>query len=200
MKGFIAGIIGLVLISAIYLFSYASKDSHEVELRNQVIAQNDVCRNHFGNMFNMISEVAQVPKEFMEQSKEAFKEIYQPLIEGRYRDSNGEQRDVLMNWVQESNPQFDMAASVTLYERLQVVVESQRNEFTRQQDLLIDMNRQHKVFCSTFWNRTLFNMGDRLIPDCDQSSSSTEDCIRLIDAKKTEEVYRTGIDDGIDLF
>ena len=200
MKGLIAGIVGVVVIALIFLFSYASKDTQEVKLRNQVIAQNDVCRNHFDNMFKVIAQTAQVPSEFMEQSKEAFKEIYQPLIEGRYRDSEGEQRDVLMNWVHESNPQFDMAASARLYERLQVVVESQRNEFTRQQDMLIDMHRQHKVFCTTFWNRTIFGMDDRLIPTCDESSNPTDDCIRLIDSQKTEEVYNTGQDNDIELF
>lgn len=201
MKGFIVGLVAVVLLGVVYFFSYASKDTQEVKLRETVVAQNRVCRNHFDNMFKVISQTAQVPSEFMEQSKQAFKEIYQPLIEGRYQNSEGDQQNVMMKWVQESNPQFDMTASAKLYERLQVVIEAQRNEFTKQQDLLIDKHRQHRVFCNIFWNRNLFGMSDRVIPFCkDLPNPDVVDCIQLIDSKNTEQVYQTGEDNNTKLF
>lgn len=201
MKGLVIGLVTLVVIGLIFAFTYISKNDHEVQLRVAVEAQNKECRNHFDNMFKVIAQTAQVPTQYMEKSKEAFKEIYQPLIEGRYQDKDGNQKDVLMNWVVESNPQFDMASAATLYAKIQEVVEIQRNQFTKQQSKLIDLHRSHTVFCSTFWNKNIFGMGSRLIPVCEGESSPGDSfCVRLIDSGKTGEVYRTGQDNDIDLF
>tara|TARA_R110000772_G_scaffold95789_3_gene194168 strand:- start:14670 stop:15281 length:612 start_codon:yes stop_codon:yes gene_type:complete len=201
MKGFIIGLIVLLGLGAIVFFTYVSKNDHEVTLREGIVAQDRVCRNHFDNMFKVIAQTAQVPSEFMEQSKEAFKEIYQPLIEGRYQDKEGGQQSVMMKWVTESNPQFDMASAVILYSKLQVVVEAQRNEYTTQQDKTIDLLRSHKTFCSTFFNKNLFGMGSREILVCEGESKPNDPfCVRLIDSQVTANVYKTGEDNDIDLF
>ena len=201
MKGFIISLVALVVLGGMLFFTYVSKNDHEVTLREGIVAQDRVCRNHFDNMFKVIAQTAQVPQEFMEQSKKAFKEIYQPLIEGRYQDKEGGQQSVMMKWVTESNPQFDMASAVILYSKLQVVVEAQRNEYTTQQDKTIDLLRSHKTFCSTFWNKNLFGMGGREILVCvGESRPNDPFCVRLIDSQVTANVYKTGEDNNIDLF
>jgi len=199
MKSFIAVLSVLVVFGAIYFFSWVGKNDYEIELRNQIEAQDEVCQANFDKMFKVIAQTAQVPSEFMEQSKEAFKEIYQPLIEGRYQDKDGNQKKVLMNWVQESNPQFDMNAASKLYEKIQTVVEVNRNEFFNQQRKLIDFHREHTVFCQTFMNANLFFMSDREIPKCN-GDRGEEFCLQIIKSVNTDNVYKKGQENDINLF
>lgn len=201
MKGLVIGLVALVAVAGLYFFSWVSKNDQEVRLRQEIVAQQEVCQANFDKMFKVIAQTAQVPQEFMEQSKQAFKEIYQPLIEGRYQDKDGNQKQVLMNWVQESNPQFDMAASAELYKKIQTVVEVQRNEFFTQQKKLIDQHRQHTTFVSTFMNKTLFMLGDRLITTCEgETESGDEFCVRVVKSFNTDNVYKTGQENDISLF
>ena len=201
MKAVLALVSVLVVLGGILFFTWIGKNDQEVRMRESVIAQNEVGEANFDKMFKVISQTAQVPKEFMNQSKEAFKEIYQPLIEGRYQDKQGNQQEVLMKWVQESNPQFDMASAAPLYAKIQTVVEVQRNEFFTQQKKLIDMHRQHTVFCSTFLNKNLFFMGDRLIPMCEGVKEDGDPfCVQIIKSINTDNVYKTGQENDIELF
>lgn len=201
MKALLASVSVLVVLGAILFFTWVGKNDHEVTSREAVIAQSRVCEANFDKSHKVIAQTAQVPKEFMEQSKQAFKEIYQPLIEGRYQDGDGTQQQVLMKWVQESNPQFDMASASTLYAKIQTVVEVQRNEFFTQQKKLIDMHRQHTVFCSTFLNKNLFFMGDRIIPMCEGVKEEGDPfCLQVITSMTTDNVYKTGQENDIELF
>lgn len=204
-KSVIAIISVFVLIGIIYGSMWVSKNDYEIGLREQIVAKQEATKTNYDKTFKTIAQVAQVPEQFMEKSKEAFKEIYQPLIEGRYQDNEGNQQDVLMKWVQESNPQFDMAAAAPLYAKIQTVIEVQRNEFNNIQVQLIDMHRQHKTFCSTFMNNTVFFMGDRMIPKCDNveigAEVNKEDfCVQIITSTNTKETFKTGEENDIDLF
>lgn len=176
---FSLGVAGLIT-------GYIAANDKEISLRNQVEAQNDVCRANFDKMFKTITQVSQVPERFIEQSKEAFKEIYPELMEGRYGNARG---GALMSWVQESNPNFDMAASGKLYENIQRAVETNRQEFFIQQQKLIEFKRAHTTFISTFWNRNLYGLYGR-----------GEIEIILIDSETTDEVYKNGQENDIDLF
>lgn len=203
MKGFIIGLITLVALGAIVLFTYISKNDQEVKLREDLFAQNDVVVNHFDNMTKVIIQTAQVPKEFQSQARESFKEIYPDLMTGRYRDSDGSLQKPLMNWISESNPQFDLNAFTSLYEKIQVVVEAQRNEFTTQQDKLRAFHAAHNKFCRTFWNKNVFRFGKREVPKCEGNVDFTEvskNCIRYINSTNTKKILETGNEDDIDLF
>ena len=196
----ILGVFSIVLVAA-YALMWVNKNDKEVTLRETVISKQEATEANFDKTFKVISQTAQVPKEFMEQSKKAFKEIYQPLIEGRYQDQNGSQQQVLMKWVQESNPQFDMAAAAPLYAKIQTVIEAQRNEFFTMQVSLIDIHRQHKVFCSTFLNKNLFGLGERIIPMCDGEKGETDPfCVQIIKSMNIDNVYKSGQENDIDLF
>lgn len=201
MKGLIIGLVSMVAIAGLFFFTWVSKNDQEVKLRQTIVAQQETCEANFDKMFKVIAQTAQVPAEFMEQSKQAFKEIYQPLIEGRYQDKDGNQKQVLMNWVQESNPQFDMAASADLYKKIQTVVEVQRNEFFTQQKKLIDLHRQHTTMVSTFINKNLFMLGDRVIQTCEgETNPGDEFCVRIVKSFNTDQVYSTGQENDISLF
>jgi hypothetical protein len=89
-----------------------------------------------------------------------------------------------MKWVQESNPTFD----VSLYQSLMRSIEVERTGFFNEQSTLIDMQREHKVYLQKAPNRWFLE--DSLKP--------VE--IKVITSSKTDEVYRTGREDDIELF
>lgn len=203
MKGLIITLVALVTLGGLILFTYIGKNDHEVKLRETLFAQNDVAINHQDNMVKVIIQTAQVPQEFQKRAEESFKNIYTDLISGRYQDGDGSLQPVMMKWVTESNPTFDLNAFTELYSRIQVVVEAQRNQFTKQQDKLRAIHAEHNKFCSTFWNKTLFRMGDRIVPKCEGDVAFTDVssvCIRYINSSNTKATYQSGNEDDIDLF
>lgn len=179
----IAGISVLFFV-AIYFGMMINYTNNEITMRKQTTAQQDVCRANYDKMFKTIVQVAQVPEHFIEKSKEAFKEIYPSLMEGRYGNDRG---GALMSWVQESNPNFDMAAVGKLYENVQVAVEANREEYFVEQKKLIDLQREHATYIEKFPAR--FFLGDK-----------EEVKITIITSTITEKVYDTGKDDDIELF
>lgn len=185
MKGFIISGIVAVVIGLIVFGMNISYNNTEIELRERVIAQQEVCKANYDKMFKVISQVAQVPEQFMEKSKEAFKEIYPSLMEGRYGNDRG---GAIMSWIQESNPNFDMSASAKLYENLQIAVEANREEYFVQQQKLIDMNREHTTYVEKVGPRQWFLNNTDILE------------INVITSTITEKVYATGKDDDIDLF
>lgn len=170
---FIGGGIALFL-GIVLFFMYANASNTEVKLKNQAIAQEQLCKHNFDNMFKTIAQVAQVS----EQYKESFKEIYLPLIEGRYKDEN-----LLMKWVTESNPNFD----TKLYDKLVDVIESKRNGFELEQKKLVSVVQEHTNLLETM--PSSWFVGGR--PHLQ---------VTYITSGKTKEVYRTGEDNDIDLF
>jgi hypothetical protein len=119
----------------------------------------------------------------MIESKEAFKEIYPALIEGRYSsDSDGS----LMKWIQESNPTFDIASAANLYDELVVVIESNRKEFFIEQQKLIDLKRENDVLLNTFPG-TWFLDSDPIE-------------ITIIESEYTKEVFATGEENDIKIY
>ena len=185
MKNITAFIIaGLLFLGLVLFGSYVNITNNEVTMRKRVEAQQDVCKANFDKMFKVIAQSAQVPEQLMEKSKEAFKEIYTPLMEGRYSNDRG---GALMSWVTESNPQFDLNAIAPLYERLQIAIEANREQYFLEQKKLIDMNREHSTYISKFWQKMF--LGDIKPVD-----------IKIITSTYTETAYKTGKEDNIDVF
>ena len=67
-----------------------------------------------------------------DEYKEAFREIYPQLIEGRYSQGDGS----LMKWIQESNPNFD----TSLYKDLMNSIEVERTYFAAEQKKMLDIH------------------------------------------------------------
>lgn len=151
MKTILASILGGGLIIGLIFFAANIRITNkEVTLRKRVTAQQDVCKANFDKMFKVIAQTAQVPEQLMEKSKEAFKEIYTPLMEGRYSNERG---GALMSWVTESNPQFDLNAIAPLYEKLQIAIESNREQYFIEQKKLIDIHREHSTYINMYWTK-----------------------------------------------
>lgn len=169
-----AAITGVMLI--IVFFMNISIENTEIDLRGRTVAQNKKCEAYFDKMWKVLKQKAGVTDQY----KEAFKDIYPKLIEGRYSQGDGS----LMKWIQESNPDFDNS----LYKSLMRSIEVERTGFFNEQATLIDMQREHSVYLQKAPNRWFL---DDNLKEVD---------IKVITSSKTDEVYRTGKEDDIELF
>lgn len=175
---------GIIVMGLVIGMMYFTITNTEIKMRETTIAQQEVGKANFDKMFKVISQTAQVPQKFMKDAKDAFKEIYQPLMESRY---SGERGGALMSWVQENNPNFDLSGAADMYKQLQRVIEANRQEFFIEQKKLIDLKRNHSSYIKVFPNRLFL-------------SDVSEIEIKIITSDKTEKVFDTGKEDDIDLF
>jgi len=179
MKNNVVIIIGVIaaaiILGIIYASMYISYNNEEIALRKQAEAQRGKVEAHYDAMWKIISQQAQVSNEY----KEAFKEIYPELVGERYAQDN----NVLMKWIQESNPQFD----IRLYDRLSQTIEVQRIAFRNDQDRMIDIVREHETLCASMVSG--FFIKDK-----------TPIEYTIVSSTKTKIAMETGIDDDVDLF
>lgn len=117
---------------------YFSYNNKEISLRNQAEAQRGKIEGTYDKMWKVLQQKAQVTDEY----KEAFKEIYPQLIEGRYSQGDGS----LMKWIQESNPDFD----TSLYKDLMQSIEVERHSFQMSQERMLDIKREHETLCHRY--------------------------------------------------
>lgn len=179
-KPIIYGVVATALLSLtafiIYIFLSFSIQNTEIDLRVGTISQNDVCKAFFDKMWKILKTKAEIPEKY----KDAFKEIYIPMVEGRYSQGDG----TLMKWIQESNPNFSPA----LYEDLMKSVEIERTGFFNQQKLLIDKRGQHLAFISKPFNKKF--LSDTIKPVT----------IVIITSLATKTSYETGEENDVELF
>lgn len=167
-------IVAFMLI--IGFFMNISIENTEIDLRERTVAQEKKCEAYFDKMWKILKQKAGVTDQY----KQAFKEIYPQLIEGRYSKGDG----TLMKWIQESNPNFD----VSLYKSLMNSIEVERTGFFNEQSTLIDMQREHSVYLKKAPNRWFLDDGLKPVE------------IKVITSSNTKEVYSTGEENDIELF
>jgi hypothetical protein len=174
------GVIALFVV--IVFFMNLTYDNNKIDKRNLVTTQQEKCKANFDKMYKVIQQTAEVAQAKFEVSKEAYKEIYPALIEGRYDKGDG----TLMKWITESNPTFDIKEAASLYDKLATAIESNRQEFFAEQTKLLDYNREYKTYISKAPARWFVNESDTLT-------------LTIITSKVTKEVYSTGEENDINL-
>jgi hypothetical protein len=171
--------LGLVLVLGIsFAFWAIGLSNSEIRLRNRGSAQQESCAAYFDKVWKILQQQAQVADQY----KDAFKEIYPLLMEGRYSD-DGQGQQTFMKWVTEHNPEF----KTELYEKLMASIEGQREGFFIEQQKLIDIDRQHKNMRMTFPNKIIVGRRADL-------------AIVIIKSLKTDDAYKTGQENDVDLF
>ena len=175
MKGFLITLGVLVFIGGMIAMWAVGVNNSEIKIRNRAMKQQEVNEAFFGKMWQVLNEQAGVANEY----KEAFKEIYVPLIEGRYSQGDGS----LMKWIVEQNPTFD----ASLYAKVMTSIEAQREGFFIEQSKLLDIDRQHKDMRMTFPNSLI--IGGR--PDLE---------ITVIKTLTAIQAFETGIEPETNLF
>lgn len=175
-KGLLAGLIAIVVVVTGYIVMSLHYQTKEVELRNEIEAQQVAVGLSYDATWKIIAQKAQVSDDY----KHTFAEIYPALMEGRYGDERG---GALMSWISEHNPEFD----TTLYKSLQDSIEAERKNFEREQKRLVDLKAQHD-------NLRESPISGHFVGDADEIE------IQTVTSSKTEEVMESGREDNIDVF
>ena len=171
LTGLIIGFLGLITA-----LTYVSSSNSEISLKNKIEAQAKTCEAFYDKLWKIIKQRTGVAQEYAK----TFKDVYPALIEGRYGNEKG---GTLMKWITESNPTFD----VSLYKDLSASIEAERTGFFMEQKKLIDLDREHKTMRAQF-PASMF-IGSR--PDVE---------FTIITSDNTEQVYKTGKENDIELF
>lgn len=171
IKGLIVGVVSAIFVGIICISMYFGYSNAEVRLRNAITAQQKTNNAVFDNTWKILSQKCQIADKY----KSAFMEIYPELMKGRYEKGGG-----LMKFVTEANPNFD----VSLYKDLVVTIEAQRNIFTREQNKLIDLKREHDNIRLTF-------------PSSIVCGGKPEIEIQVVTSAKTKEVFSTGEENDV---
>jgi len=90
-----------------------------------------------------------------------------------------------MRWVQESVPNVDLS----VYKNLQNIIVGSRDSFTMRQKELLDLKREHDKLLRSFPSNILFGM-----------LGIKEMSVTIITSSKTQEAFKTGKDDDVELF
>ena len=69
----------IVIVSTLFLINI-TVDAKEIKLHNLYDSQEDVCKSFYSNRWEIFKSKAEVSDQFADK----FKEIYEPLLEGRY--------------------------------------------------------------------------------------------------------------------
>ena len=176
MKIKILALVGIVLVSfiGIALLMNIHYDNQDNRLRNLISAKQRDLTNNYDAMWKIIAQQAQVKDEY----KADFKDVYTAIMDGRYTGEKG----TLMLWIKEHNPEFDSK----IYMKLMTSIEANRKEFMHNQTELLDMKREHdnlRTTAPSSW----------FIPD-------NEVKVQIVTSTRTEEVFKSGKDDDIQLF
>ncbi len=174
-------IIALVTTVSIFLFGlfaffwWMGIGNDEIGLRNEFKAQEKTVDLFYDDMWKTLKQKANIT----DKAKDAFKEIYIPMIEGRYSKGDGS----LMKWVTEQNPTFDQS----MYTNLMNAVEAMRNRFFTEQNKLVSIKQEHENLRMKF-------------PSSMVVGSKPELELKLITSEQTKQVRATGEENDVNLF
>jgi len=171
------GVAGIIIVSIVIWAIGLSNTYNKKFVSGKAFQQNSEVV--FDNTWKTIQQQAGVTTEY----KEGFREIYVELMDARYKNDAGAGQQTLMKWVTEANPEFD----ASLYKTLMNTIEGSRNAFTMEQKKLIDIDRELKSMKVTFPNSLVL-------------SRKADLEIKLVTSSKTEDAFRTGQDNDVELF
>lgn len=168
--------IGIFSVGVIFtLIQYFSINNQDVELRNKYKSQEQICESYYDLMWKTIKQTAQVSEQFAS----TFKELYKPLMEGRYSGND----KTLFKMITEDNPKF----TPELYSKLIVVIEAKRESFFQEQVALTSIWNEHENLLTK-------------VPSKWFVSNSEHIKHQVVTSTITENVYKTKKDDDVDVF
>jgi uncharacterized membrane-anchored protein YhcB (DUF1043 family) len=173
----VLAVVVIVLIVGITIGSmWIQYNNGEISLRNQITMKLKDNQSEFDNMWKKISQVTQVAVK----DRESLSKIFNDYAEARTPKSDNA---ALMRWVQESIPNINQQT----FTNIQNIVISSRDSWTMRQKELLDYKREHDNL------RTLF-------PSSIFVGGRPEIIVTIITSSKTENAFKTGKDEDVDLF
>ncbi len=164
----------MMLFSAVVVTKCIGWNNTEIDLRNSFTAQETVCKGFYDKMWKVLKSQAGVTDKYAKD----FKGIYVGIMEGRHKSGGA-----LFKMITESNPKFDSS----MYKKLMVSIEAQREGFFREQKKLVDFKLTHDNLRQKFPSKLVVGSAKPLV-------------VNLITSKKTKDVFASGEENDIDLF
>lgn len=177
MKEFVIGTITIMFIMCICVVGKGINlyNAH-ITLKTQIEAKQKDNQAIFDNTWKKISQTVQVSDKY----KDGLKEVLIAYTDGRSKNSD----TLLMDWTKEAVPTFDSS----LYKQINNVIISSRDDFTKNQKMLLDLSQQHNRMIQTFPNN-VYCMILHIKP--------IE--IQIVTSTKTQETFTSGKEDNIRL-
>ena len=170
----IVAVVLMLMVGSVGVIKCIGWNNQEVELRNTFNAQEKVCHSYFDKMWKILKQQAGVTDKYASD----FKNIYGGIMEGRYKNGGA-----LFKMITESNPEFDS----TMYKKLMVSIESQREGFHRSQSRLVDIQMQHNNLRQKFPSSLVVGSVEALE-------------VKLITSTATKQAIETGEENNLELF
>jgi len=172
--GAIIGVIGLW-----YIFAGVGARNTEAALRatHQAVQKGNTV--DYDAMWKIISQTAQVPKQYSEDFKNAYSSI---LASGESTNPN-----TVKNLFAVASGMKVPELDSSLYRKVQDVIESERTKFANAQKQLLDIEREHTKLRTTFPS-SLFVGGAKPLES------------KLVTSTKTDKAFESSKDDDTDLF
>lgn len=177
MKEFFIGLLVVILLGGIAIFGKGiSVYNTNVDLSTKIEAKQKANEANFDIMWKKISQVSQVSDKY----KDGLKEVLISYTAERKTESN----QLLMNWIKEAVPQFDSS----IYKQINNIVVSSRDDFYKNQAILIDLSREQQNFIKKFPNNVFCNI---------LGIKPTE--IKIVTSTQTDKAFESGKEDDIKL-
>jgi len=172
-------VIGSIVAILLFLIivGFTSYSNTEVDFRTAIKASQQNNRVVYDRVWKTIQQQASVSNEYAAD----FQAIYKDIMKARNEDS----QKLLAKFVKEANPNFDSS----LFKKLMVTIESNRLDFEREQKHLIDLSREHNRMLQTLPGSMFLSLLGRKEID-----------ITLVTSSKTENAFKNGEDNDVELF
>jgi hypothetical protein len=168
-------VVGLVaLLGIIWVTTSISCNNNEIDLRKEATAQKGKVEAVYDNMWKIIHQTNEVKESYSAD----FKETCKLVMEGRYSKGDGS----LMKWVTEQNPTLSPA----MYTKVMDAIMIERDNFTTQQERMLDIIREHDALCEKW-------------PGSWVVTNKTPIEYTVISSTRAKEVMKSGIDDNVEL-
>ena len=131
----------LAVVGVVSFGSYVSANNYAVTAEEGIKSAFENNQNVLGQCTLKVQEVGQVPGMYADD----LTKVVTAALQGRYGQDGSK---AVFQMVTEANP---TSLPTELYSKIQVVMESCRNDFTSKQTLLIDKKRSYETAQRMFW-------------------------------------------------
>lgn len=172
-------VVFLVLAGSLIAWG-VGKYNTAAKTENSLVAQDKACQSNLSQYSNKIAEMIQVPTQY----KNDYKDVLTAALQGRYGKDGSK---ATFQWLKEHNIAFDSS----LYGKVQDQIAIGRDKFENEQKKLIDRQRVYEDSLSTFPDGVFLKFFG--FPTAKVAN------IKIIKSGYANEVYETGIDNGLKL-
>lgn len=177
MKEFFIGLITIIVLFSVCIVGKGiSLYNTHIDLKTRIEAKQQANQAIFDNMWKKINQTVQVSDKY----KDGLKETLLAYTSGRSKGNN----QLIMDWTKEAVPTFDSS----IYKQINNIITGSRDDFTKNQEILIDLSRQHNQLIQRFPNNLFcVFLNIKEIP------------VQIVTSTQTEKTFETGKEDDIKL-